>query len=274
MRGFFFEKRGIYYRRNKFKPNRPILVFIHGVIGSSSIWHSYERAFEKDYNVLSLDLRGHGKSLRLPMLEDYAIPKFSEDLRELLEYCGIEKCVLISNSFGTLVALDFTGKHQKMVSSVIFISPHFAIGKLENAWLVKPLLEFAAKIKLSRKTRRSNAYAMGEHVDYSKYVNTGDWNVRRNLAAVKDTGVRFFLYTLAQAYRFNGESILKKIKVPTLIIHGAKDTIIPLRYGVMMAKGIRNSKLVVLDDVDHIVVLNRSKKVIGIIKDFFKEIKL
>jgi pimeloyl-ACP methyl ester carboxylesterase len=268
MKGFFFKKKGLYYRKNEFKPKRPTLFFVHGLSGSSSAWLTCERAFENDYNVLSLDLRGHGKSVRLGEFEDYAIPKFSEDLRELLEYCGVKKCVLVSNSFGTFVALDFIGKHQNMVSSAIFIGPHFAIGKMRSAWLVKLFLALAVKMK-----PKSSPSKAGGHVDYSKYADTGDWNVRRTIADVKNTGLWVFLYAMAHAYDFDGENILKKIKVPTLIIHGAKDTIIPLKYGVMMAKKIRNSKLVVLDDIDHIIVLNRSKKVIEIIGDFLEKLK-
>jgi pimeloyl-ACP methyl ester carboxylesterase len=304
MKEFFFEKKGIYYRQNIFKPKRPTLFFVHGVSGSSSAWSACEHAFEKDYNVLSLDLRGHGKSARFPRSEDYTIPKFSEDLRELLKHCGVKKCVLISHSFGTFVALDFVGKYQSMVSSAVFISPYFAIGKMWSARFVKPFLDLATKINphthsnvvssASRFTKRLFAVPPrfsghgllgvgiksglflpkeGKHIDYSKYVNTGDWNIRRTIADVKNTGLWVFLCAMANAYRFNGENILKKIKVPILIIHGAKDTIIPLKYGVMMAEKIKNSKLVVLDDIDHIVVLNRSAKVIKIVKEFLGELK-
>jgi pimeloyl-ACP methyl ester carboxylesterase len=269
MKEFFFEKRGIYYRQNDFKPKRLTLVFVHGVSGSSSAWLACERAFEKNYNVLSFDLRGHGKSVRLLKYEDYAISKFSEDLFELLKHCGIKKCVLISNSFGTFVALDFIGKYQKMISSTIFIGPHFAIGKMKSARLVKSLLALAVKINPESPASKNS---IGKHVNYSKYVNTGDWNIRRTIADVGNTGLWIFLYAMAHAYDFDGENILSGIKVPTLIIHGAKDTIIPLKYGAMMADKIKNSKFVVLDDIDHIIVLNRSEKVIEIMKNFLKTV--
>jgi pimeloyl-ACP methyl ester carboxylesterase len=281
---FFFEKSGIYYRQNEFKPKRPTLFFVHGVSGSSSAWLACERAFENDYNVLSLDLRGHGKSVRFGKHEDYTIPKFSEDLRELLEHCGVKKCVLISHSFGTFVALDFIGKYQGMVSSAIFISPYFAPGKMRSGWFMKLFCALAVKMKPrafsskaggpARMKDPSTTLRTGKHVDYSKHPNTGDWNVRRIIADVKNTGLWIFLYATAHAYDFDGENILGGIKVPTLIIHGAKDTIIPLRYGAMMAERIRNSKLVVLDDIDHVVVLNRSGKVIAIVKDFLNKMKL
>ena len=283
MKEFFFEKRGIYYRRNEFKSERPTLFFVHGVSGSSSAWLPYESAFESDYNVLSFDLRGHGKSAKFARFDDYEIQKFSGDMHELLEHCGIKKCVLISHSFGAFASLDFIGKHHDMVLSTIFISPHFAIKKMRGGWLARSFLAVAVKVSMLLRWKKypasfdlshGKSFITGKHVDYSKYINSGDWNVLRTIADVRNTGLWIFLYSMAQAYDFDGEEILKKIKVPTLVIHGAKDTIIPLGYGIVMAKKIKGSKLVVIDDIDHIIVLNRSEKAIGIVKDFFMEIKL
>jgi len=283
MREFFFEKRGIYYRRNEFKSKRLTLFFVHGMSGSSSAWLPYERAFENDYNVLSLDLRGHGKSVRYEKFDDYAVSKFSEDLRELLEYCGVKKCIIISHSFGVFTTLDFIRKNRNVVSAAIFIGPHFAIGKMRRSWLVKSFLSFMVKVSFLLPHEsfldlpyiaRNKSLKTGKHIDYSKYVNNGDWNIMRTIADVRNTGLWIFLYTMAQAYNFNGEEILKEIKVPTLIIHGSRDTIIPLKYGIMMAEKIKNSKLVVVDDGDHIIVMNKSKETIKVIMNFIKETKL
>ncbi len=269
MREFFLEKRGIYYRRNECDQDRPTLVFIHGVSGSSSAWLPYEKGLDKAYNIISIDLRGHGKSSRPERYEDYAIEEFSEDVYELLCHIGIKKCILISNSFGSLVALAFIAKHQDMISATIFIGPHFAVGKMLSARLIKPFLMLAIKVKPSF----SSSALHGGHIDYSKYKNTGDWNVRITIANIKNTGLWSYLYTTAQSYAFNGENDLKNITVPSLIIHGAKDTIFPLKYGVIMAKAIPNAKIVVLDDIDHIVVLNRSADVVTIIRNFVGGLK-
>jgi pimeloyl-ACP methyl ester carboxylesterase len=270
MEEFLFEQRGIYYRRNEFTPDRPTLFFIHGVSGSSAAWLPYEKAFETKYNVLSLDLRGHGKSFKPKKYEDYTIEKFSQDLYELLDYLGVKKCILISHSFGVLVALAFIAEHQDMVSATIFISPHFSVGKMPSARMVWPLLMLGVKIK----PELSSPSRIGGHVDYSKYKNTGDWNVGRTIADVKNTGFWIYVYASAQSYALDGEPILKKIKIPTLVIHGAKDTIFPLKYGVMMADAISNAKLVILDDIDHIVVLNKSAEVVGIIDNFIGTLKV
>ena len=51
----------VYYRHGEIKNERQTLVFIHGLLGSSSAWRPYEARFGTDYNLLFFDLRGHGK---------------------------------------------------------------------------------------------------------------------------------------------------------------------------------------------------------------------
>ena len=82
MKEFYFKENHIYYRMNDFKPDRKTLVFVHGMSGSSSAWIEYEEKFSKEYNVLTYDLRGHGKSHRYKKFNDYEIDKFTEDLYE------------------------------------------------------------------------------------------------------------------------------------------------------------------------------------------------
>jgi sigma-B regulation protein RsbQ len=265
MKELFFEERGIYYRSNGFNPKRRTLFFVHGLSGSSAAWGEYERIFKKKYNVLSLDLRGHGKSVRRGEYKDYAIKEFSEDLAALLKHCGIKKCVLISHSFGALIALQFIADHENMLSAAVLISPHFTIGKMWSARLIKPFLMLAAKMKPEQASLKISG-----HVDYSEYVNTGDWNVRRTIADVTNTGLMIYLYSTAQTYDFDGEAILEKIKIPVLLIHGAKDSIFPLKYGRVMAEKIKNSKLVVINEGDHILVLNHGEKVVAAISDFLR----
>jgi 3-oxoadipate enol-lactonase len=267
MEEFFLEKIGVYYRANTFKRDRPTLFFVHGLSGSSSAWLLYEKDLEKQYNILSIDIRGHGKSSRPERYEDYSIENFSDDLYALLTHVGINKCILISNSFGCLIALSFMAKHEAMVSSSIFIGPHFAVRKMLSARIIEPFLMLAVKIKPTFVASST----VGDHIDYSHYKNTRDWDIRRSIADITNTGLWVYLYATAQSYAFDGEETIKKVQVPILIIHGARDSIFPLKYGAMMAANAQHAKLVVLDNVDHIVVLNKSTEVIGIIRNFIAQ---
>jgi len=86
MKEFFLgKKERIYYRKNTFKSNLQTIVFIHGLSGSSSAWHPYEKRLEKSVNILSIDLRGHGRSFRPKRLEDHSIDHFSKDVYKIIK---------------------------------------------------------------------------------------------------------------------------------------------------------------------------------------------
>lgn len=237
----------IYYRVNEWKNNRKTLVLVHGLVGSSSAWWEYEKILKEKYNILAFDIRGHGKSKRFTEYDDYKIDNFSNDIFELVNYLEIKKFILVSHSFGTFIALDFISKHREFIEAMIFLSPNFNIFQMPEAKIMKPIINFFSKFKfpLSKTKKRLQ-------LDYlRKYPNSGDFNIRRTIADMSNTSLRSYLYCMKQIYSFNGEGILKKIDFPTLIIHGKEDKIFPVKYGMIMAEKIPNSKIVMLDNVCH-----------------------
>lgn len=249
---------------NEFQPERETVIFVHGLSGSSSAWLPYEKDLEASFNILSFDLRGHGKSDKPLMYEEYKIEDFAEDLNELIEHLNIKKFILISHSLGSFIALAYLRHHQERVSKVIFLAPNFSVGKMLSAKIIIPFLWFG--ISLLKKLPFSGK--AGGHIDYTRFPNTGDWNIPRMIADVGNTTLRVYLYATRQTYDFDGEDILGRISIPALIIHGEKDTIFPVKYGVLMAGKIPGAKLVLFEDSDHILVLNKVDRILTEVRKF------
>lgn len=252
----------IYYRKNLFS-NKPTLIFIHGLSGNSFAWKPYEKIFEKDYNILSLDLRGHGKSFRPDKLDDYSLDAFSRDLLKIIEKEKIKKSILISHSFGNLVALDFTKKYSEKIKSLILISANPAPAKRKFSKVIVPLIALSGIINNLPQIKKQ-----GDHIDYSKYPNTRDWTINRVIADLNNTGIRTCIFTLNNFYKINFENFLSEIKVPVLIIHGNDDTIFPIESSREMSKLIKNSKFISFKNYDHVIVLNNYKELSGEINNF------
>lgn len=263
MKGFIFPDKNIYYKINDFQPGRPTLVFIHGLTGSSSAWEKYEDRFENKYNILSFDLRGQGKSVKYKRYEDYEITNFVEDLYQLVVYLRLNGFTLVSHSFGTLIAIGFLSKYQDLVKSTVFLAPNFAVRNRKLARVIAPLFYLTKIIDLLPFSKKA-----GSQIDYSRYQNTGDWNLRRMRADISNTSWHVYFYCIRQSYKFNAEDFLSKIKIPTLIIHGKKDTVSPVEYCLAWAKEIKNSKLILLDNANHIVVLNNFSEIAQAIENF------
>lgn len=261
-----YSPKKIYYRMNDFKSGRQTLIFIHGISGSSSAWKLYEDKFADKYNILTFDLRGHGYSAKFPDLEDYAISKFAEDLYDLVRYLEITSFILIGHSFGVLVALEFMTEHMGMVEKAIFLSPNYAPHRILAGKIIRPFLSMAGLLKILP----FNPVGKGR-IDYARFKNTGDWNIPRMVADIGNTGLRIYLFGTRQSYRIDYEKLVKQIEIPTLIVHGKKDSIFPVARAIDMAQKIKKSKLILLDKADHILVLNCFSEVSGVIEIFVDE---
>src|SRR3989344_7188178 len=125
MKECFFAERGIYYRVNGQLPGRATLLFIHGLSGSSSAWWPYERILENRYNIISPDLRGHGKSQKLLFYGAYTPELIADDIVKLLEHLEVKHCIIIAHSFGTLLALTALRQAPRIFEAAVFISPTY-----------------------------------------------------------------------------------------------------------------------------------------------------
>ena len=96
----------LYYKTYYNSPEAPWVTLIHGVGGSSIVWYKQLRDFSKHFNVLVVDLRGHGKSRDLfaaYMGRDYTFEDISLDVLEVLDHLGIQKSHFVGVSLGTIL---------------------------------------------------------------------------------------------------------------------------------------------------------------------------
>ncbi len=98
----------IHYEKLIHKNSNDWVTFIHGAGGSSSIWFKQVDTFKKYFNVILLDLRGHGKSCESHINEKkYTFGDFSNDILKILDKENILKTHLVGISLGSIIARHF-----------------------------------------------------------------------------------------------------------------------------------------------------------------------
>lgn len=254
---------GVYWRHNDFRPVRETLVFVHGLSGSSSAWIPYEQNFGKKFNLLFFDLRGHGKSVKKINGDYYILENISGDIDRLAERFGLRRFILIGHSLGAILAMDFACRHKDKISRLILLAPNYQTNKTWRAKIVNFFLLFAGIVEPMPFEER-----IGTHIDYRRFFGAGDWDARRIYADVKNTSLRVYCRCLREAKKFDGEKMLEKINMPTLIVHGKKDTIFPCADSMRLAKKIPNARLEILPDANHILVINNPREVSKAMDDF------
>ncbi|MBZ9787742.1 alpha/beta hydrolase [Psychroflexus sp. CAK57W] len=112
----------IHHSIYKHKSSQDWVTFVHGAGGSSSIWFKQLRAFRSQFNVLLLDLRGHGNSnpkLQDSLDENYTFDAITNDIIEVLDVNTIQKSHFVGISLGTILIRNLAENYPERVSSMI-----------------------------------------------------------------------------------------------------------------------------------------------------------
>lgn len=110
------------YTKHKHKTALKWVTFVHGAGGSSTIWFKQVREFKKHFNVLLLDLRGHGNSkthFKDVFSDKYTFDSITDDIVEVIDFEKIDKSHFVGISLGTILIRNLAEKYPTRVESMI-----------------------------------------------------------------------------------------------------------------------------------------------------------
>lgn len=236
--------------KNEFQAGRETLIFIHGLAGSSSAWADHVERFTRDFNLILLDLRGHGKSHRYQNFSDYQPSHFSEDMDAVFAELSISNATLVSHSFGCLMAMAYVTTRPDRIKRAVFISPRFNTQSR--------VFRFALSAT-DWLTRFAGQFLPGAPVpvrlDYKDFPRNTDFNPKRMYSDIANTGLRTYIHCLRHALRVDYERIAGQVDCPVLLIHGDADRVFPFRHALRALKQIPHARLIRVPHANHVVVL-------------------
>lgn len=268
--GYFksFDGAKIYYDKTV-KDKKKWLVFLHGFGGDLTAWDK-EREYFTNLGIsnLAMDLRGHGLSERSNNKSFYKLENFSKDLVSLIKEENLSDPVVIGHCFGGIVSINFQANNPKSSKGLILVDtsfkpPFFSYNPVERTflkYLLEMLTEVVPDIKISG------------HRNFNKFINTGDWDIKRILSDILHTSLKSYLSICQNLVQVNARDLLSKIIVPTLVIEGTADTIFPPDIAKYLSKRIKKSELDLIPGANHILVLNNPKDLEKSIEGFLKKI--
>ncbi|MCB0631852.1 MAG: alpha/beta fold hydrolase [Saprospiraceae bacterium] len=111
----------LHYTTYQGPPEADWVTFVHGAGGSSSIWFRQIRDFSRDYNVLLVDLRGHGKSKRpvYEKLRQYTFDVIGDEVVEVLDHLNIRRTHFVGISLGTIIIREIAERYPERTRSMI-----------------------------------------------------------------------------------------------------------------------------------------------------------
>lgn len=243
------------------------LVLLHGTSSSLHTWNSCTSAWATGHRVVRMDLPGFGLTGPNPT-EDYSIEMYVKFLDNFLQQHNIKHCYLAGNSLGGLIAVYYSASFPDKVKKLILLDP--AGYPVENA---KGSLGFTlAKIPVVNRiltiaTPRSIVRKSLEDVYGDKTLVT-DELVEQYHEMTCRAGNRQALLVRLNRTQQGDTTIVSKVTMPTLIIWGSEDQLIPVTNAFKFQRDLPMDTLVVFPGVGHVPMEESPELVIPLVSKF------
>ena len=217
---------------------------MHGSGLSHIVWSLHEQFYiTNGYNVLSVDLPGHGNSDG-PAIE--SIEKISDWVSDLIKILKLNKINFLGHSQGCLVGIDFASRYPDLTEKLILVAGSYKLPVNQDLLdLAYAGDEKAILLMMKWGYEGSKAFIGGNPV--KKIINS-------------TREIREILYVDLNAcnnYKTGKES-LEKIICPTLCIFGDLDKMVPLKIGNKMAETIKNSEVKIINNCGHMIIFEKA----------------
>lgn len=253
----------------------PTIVLIHGITGSSQQWDLAIERLAADHTVIAPDLLGHGESAK--PRGDYSLGAYASAVRDTLIALGHDSATIVGHSLGGGIAMQFAYQFPERTERMVLVSS----GGLGRD--VHPLLRAA--------TLPGSEYVM-PWLTHPKVLGAGEGigrvlgflrlragtdlaEVARGFASLSDAEARSaFIETMRAVLDPGGQrvSALDRLylaeAVPSLLIWGANDPIIPADHGRDAHEAMPGSRLEILEGVGHFPHLERPAEFSALLADF------
>ena len=245
------------------------LVLIHGTSSSLLTWDACSKEWIKDHRVIRMDLPGFGLTGPNPE-QDYSIKNYVAFLNSFLQERNVTQCYLAGNSLGGLIAFHFAAIYPEKVKKVILIDPagypiHNAKGSLAFTLgripVLKNILTIITPISIVRKSLE-DAYGNESLVNNELVEQYRDMACRE--------GNRNALLIRLQNDQYGDTTLVSKLIMPTLVIWGASDQLIPVDNAYKFQRDLPADTLAILQNVGHVPMEETPELVIPIVKKFIK----
>jgi len=224
--------------------SKDTIVFLHGSGLSHIVWSLTEQFFSnKNFNVLSVDLPGHGNS-EGPCLD--SIEKIADWLEKVFEELKLRNIILVGHSQGCLEALEYSFKYKDRLKKIVFV------GGSHQMPVNKDLIDLA-------KDGDSNAVKLMMKWGFEgskKFI--GGNPVEKIIQSPRDISEILAVDLIACNNYHNGSNAAKTINCPTMFIFGELDKMANLESGKKFANLVKNSITHIIIGSGHMIMIEKA----------------
>jgi len=253
----------------------PTIVLIHGIAESSTTWRAVMPALAEHYTVIAPDLLGHGRSAK--PRGDYSLGAYASGIRDLLAVLRRDRVSLVGHSLGGGVAMQFAYQFPERAQRLVLVASG-GLGKEVSPFLkavTLPGAEFVLPLLLHRRIREAAEWpgAVASRVGWRPNDTLAE--VWRSYTSLTDRhGQMAFIHTVRSVIDIAGQRVSAHDRlylaeaVPTLIVWGDHDRVIPVTHAYRAAEAIRGARLEILEGAGHFLPWRDADRFLPILEDF------
>jgi pimeloyl-ACP methyl ester carboxylesterase len=249
----------------------PVIMLIHGIAGTNAVWEDVIEELASDHTVIAPDLPGHGSSGA--SAGDYSIGAMAATVRDLLLVLGYKRATIVGHSLGGGIAMQFAYLFPEYTERLVLISSG-GLGRTVNPVLRAAALP-AAELVTAQLGRVARIAGLGVRaLPFTPGGRVGA-ELGRSVSALADDKTRRAFHATLRAVVgpdgqrvFAGDRLYLAQEMPTLIIWGARDRIIPVGHGRRAHAAMPGSRFEVVEHAGHFPPLEDPNGVIESLRSF------
>lgn len=255
----------------------PPLVLIHGITSSSRTWKSVMPRLAEKYTVIAPDLLGHGKSAK-PQ-GDYSLGAYASGMRDLLVALEIPKATIVGHSLGGGIALQYAYQFPDRVGRLVLVDTG-GIDKEVNLVLraaTLPGAEFVLPVLFAAPLHEAGLRIRGFFDALGLRANADVQGVSEGFSSLTEADARrAFLNTVRSVIDPTGQKVTAKDRlylagdIPSLIVWGERDRIIPSSHGQLAHELMPGSRLEIFPGAGHFPFNDDPDHFINVLNDFIE----
>jgi pimeloyl-ACP methyl ester carboxylesterase len=256
----------------------PVLLLIHGITSSAESWREVIPALAEDHLVIAPDLLGHGRSAK--PRGDYSLGAYASGIRDLLLALGHDRATVVGHSLGGGVAMQFSYQFPERTERLVLVSSG-GLGEEVHLLLraaTLPGAEFVLPLLASRPLLDAGEWVSRTLGRIGLRTGPDVAEMARGYASLADRDSRAaFVHTLRSIIDPTGQRVSARdrlylaAELPSLIVWGERDPILPVAHGRAAKKEIPGSRLEVLPDAGHFPMLDSPRRFAAILSDFMAD---
>ncbi|MES2019446.1 MAG: alpha/beta hydrolase [Pseudomonadota bacterium] len=226
-----------------FDAARPSAIFIHGAQNDHSVWALQTRYFaHHGFNVLAVDLPGHGRSKGAAM---DSVEKMAAWVLAVMDAVGVDKALLIGHSMGSLIALEASHMAPQRVSHLAMLGTTYPM-KVSDALLETSKNDEQAAIDMVNIFSHSTMAHKPSCPGPGFSVMGGARRLMQRMSQINPQQLFYTDFFACNAYA-NGQLAAEAVRCPVLFLFGAKDMMTPARSTKLLTSAIAHGKVVQVD---------------------------